>query len=112
MSYFRQSGKFTVAYMKIAGEKEYYLASAFEEIYAPPTASLSLRGFSVSGECVRSLHSFIECWVLLGAVADDRGGGEGEKEYYMASAFEETCAPPTASLSLRGFFVSGECGGW
>ena len=33
-----------------AGEKEYYLASACEEIYTPPSASLSLRGFAVSGE--------------------------------------------------------------
>ena len=33
-----------------AGEKEYYLSSACEEIYTPPSASLSLRGFAVSGE--------------------------------------------------------------
>ena len=37
-----------------AGEKEYYLASAFEEVYAPPSASLSLRGISVSGTFLRT----------------------------------------------------------
>lgn len=36
-----------------AGEKEYYLASAFGEIYAPPSASLSLRGMSVAGTFLR-----------------------------------------------------------
>ena len=35
--------------MKMGGEKEYYLATAFEELYLPPTANLSLRGFSVQG---------------------------------------------------------------
>lgn len=46
---FRKSGKFTVVYMKQGGEKEYYLATACEEIYTPPSASLSLRGFAVTG---------------------------------------------------------------
>jgi len=52
---FRQSGKFTVAFMKQGGEKEYYLASACQEIYAPPTASLSLRGFAVGGTFLRGV---------------------------------------------------------
>ena len=33
---FRKSGKFTVAYFELAGMKEYLLASACEEVYAPP----------------------------------------------------------------------------
>ncbi len=48
---FRKSGKFSMALMKNAGEKEYYLATAFEEIYVPPSASIRLNGFSVGGEC-------------------------------------------------------------
>lgn len=52
---FRASGKWTVAYMERAGEKEYFLASAFGEIYVPPTASLSLRGMSVSGTFLRGV---------------------------------------------------------
>lgn len=48
---FRDSGKFTICYMKIAGEKEYYLSTAFEEVYVAPSASIRLAGFSVAGEC-------------------------------------------------------------
>lgn len=47
---FRESGKFSIAYMKIAGEKEYYLSTAFEEVYVAPSASIRLAGFSVAGE--------------------------------------------------------------
>lgn len=53
IEFFKSSGKWTIAYCERAGEKEYYLASAFAKIYAPPSASLSLRGFSVSGSFLR-----------------------------------------------------------
>lgn len=53
MEYFRESGKFSIAYMERATEKEYYLASAFEEVYCPPTALLLIRGFSVSSLFLR-----------------------------------------------------------
>jgi hypothetical protein len=46
---FRDSGKFTIAYMKTGGEKEYYLASAFQELVIAPTANIRLAGFSVAG---------------------------------------------------------------
>lgn len=46
---FRDSGKFATAYMKTAGEKEFYLASAFEEVAIAPTANIRLAGFSVAG---------------------------------------------------------------
>lgn len=52
---FKESGKWTVAYLERAGEKEYFLASAFGEVYAPPCASLSLRGLSVSGTFLRGV---------------------------------------------------------
>ena len=52
---FKKSGKFAIAYLERAGEKEYFLASAFSEVYAPPSASLSLRGLSVSGTFVRGV---------------------------------------------------------
>lgn len=56
---FKQSGKWTVAYMERAGEKEYYLASAFDEIYCPPSGSISLLGFSVSGTFLRGVFEKI-----------------------------------------------------
>jgi hypothetical protein len=34
------------------GEKEYYLASACKEVFVPPTAGFSLRGFKVAGASV------------------------------------------------------------
>ena len=33
---FKRSGKATVAYMEIAGEKEYYIASMCDQIYLTP----------------------------------------------------------------------------
>ena len=45
----RKGGKFSVAYIAQGGEKEYYAASACEEIYVPPSGSLSLRGLAVAG---------------------------------------------------------------
>lgn len=35
--------------MQVAGEKEYYLGTAFEELYIAPTANLRLAGFTVAG---------------------------------------------------------------
>lgn len=55
LDFFKKSGKFTVAYMKRGGEKEYFLASACDEIYIPPTAQLSLRGLSVEGSFLRGV---------------------------------------------------------
>ncbi|XP_074317112.1 serine protease SPPA, chloroplastic [Silene latifolia] len=46
---FRKSGKFIVGYVPTCGEKEYYLACACEELYAPPGAYFQLYGFAVQG---------------------------------------------------------------
>lgn len=47
------TGKFVVAYAPACSEKEYYLASACQEIYAPPSAYFSLFGLSVQASFVR-----------------------------------------------------------
>ncbi|KAK8557512.1 hypothetical protein V6N13_013780 [Hibiscus sabdariffa] len=44
---FKKSGKFIIAYTPACGEKEFYLACACEEIYAPPSAYFSLYGLTV-----------------------------------------------------------------
>lgn len=44
------AGKFLVGYMPVGGEKEYYLASACSELYAPPGAYISLLGLKVQGQ--------------------------------------------------------------
>lgn len=55
IEFFKASGKPTVAYMKRGGEKEYFLATACDEIYIPPVAQLSLRGLSVQGQFLRGV---------------------------------------------------------
>lgn len=49
IEFFKQSGKFSMAYMAAGGEKEYFVGSACEEVYVPPSGSVSLRGLAVSG---------------------------------------------------------------
>ncbi|KAJ6814345.1 serine protease SPPA, chloroplastic [Iris pallida] len=44
---FKKSGKFIVSYVPICAEKEYYLACACGEVYAPPSAYVGLYGLSV-----------------------------------------------------------------
>eukprot|EP00898_Chlorokybus_atmophyticus_P005661 jgi/Chlat1/6096/Chrsp40S05684 len=55
IAYFRKSGKFTIAYMEVGGEKEYVLARACEEVYAPPGGYVTLRGLSVQGSYLRGV---------------------------------------------------------
>jgi len=47
--------KFTMAYMELASEREYYIACACEEVYIPESAYVSLRGLSVSGTFLRGV---------------------------------------------------------
>ena len=49
------SGKFCVSYMEVGGEKEYFLASAAEEMYVPPSAYFTLKGFAVQGTFLRGV---------------------------------------------------------
>lgn len=44
---FKKSGKFIVSFIPICGEREYYLACACGEVYAPPSAYVALYGLSV-----------------------------------------------------------------
>jgi protease-4 len=48
ISNFRKSGKLVVAYLPFIGPKEYYIACACDEIFAPPVAAVSLFGFAVN----------------------------------------------------------------
>jgi hypothetical protein len=41
--------------LQIAGEKEYFLSTAFEEAYLAPTGNLRLAGFATSG--ARAQHA-------------------------------------------------------
>lgn len=57
LDFFRTSGKFSIATMNRGGEKEYFLCCGCEEIYIPPTANLTLKGFMVAGK--HEHHPFI-----------------------------------------------------
>lgn len=46
-------GKFIVAFVPVCREKEYYLACACDEIYAPPSGYISLFGFTVQASFLR-----------------------------------------------------------
>ncbi|CAN6233622.1 unnamed protein product [Urochloa humidicola] len=52
---FKKSGKFVVGYMPVCGEKEYYLASACGELYAPPSAYVALFGLTVQQTFLRGV---------------------------------------------------------
>ncbi|KAK9917362.1 hypothetical protein WJX75_003547 [Coccomyxa subellipsoidea] len=54
IEFFKQCGKFSIAYMAAGGEKEYFVGSACEEVYVPPSGSVSLRGLAVSGTFLRT----------------------------------------------------------
>jgi hypothetical protein len=85
-------GKFVVGYMPVCGEKEYYLACACGELYAPPSAYVALFGLTVGQTFLRGnflyendmkhLLSFFFsfCWAL--------GGGALNKKHY---ALMQTC---------------------
>ncbi|XP_027331185.1 serine protease SPPA, chloroplastic-like [Abrus precatorius] len=52
---FKKSGKFIVAYVASCREKEYYIACACDEIYAPPSAYFSLFGLTVQAPFLRGV---------------------------------------------------------
>uniref|UniRef100_A0A8I6YLR7 Peptidase S49 domain-containing protein n=1 Tax=Hordeum vulgare subsp. vulgare TaxID=112509 RepID=A0A8I6YLR7_HORVV len=52
---FKKSGKFVVGYMPVGGEKEYYLASACAELYAPPSAYVALYGLTIQQTFLRGV---------------------------------------------------------
>ena len=53
---FRKSGKLVVAYVTSIGVKEYYIACVCEEIYAPPSAYVSLFGFTLQATFYKGIY--------------------------------------------------------
>ena len=47
---FKASGKPTYAYMETASNKEYYIATAADKIYVPPTGDLYITGFAANAQ--------------------------------------------------------------
>ena len=65
-------GKFVVGYMPVCGEKEYYLACACGELYAPPSAYVALFGLTVQQTFLRGNFLYdndmirLLCWYGYG----------------------------------------------
>ena len=76
VDHFKASGKYSIAYLERAGEKEMYLASAFSEIYCPPSASVSLRGISVKGTFLRGTLDKIGIEPEVRRIGDYKSAGD------------------------------------
>jgi len=76
VDHFKASGKYSIAFLERASEKEMYLASAFGEIYAPPSASVSLRGISVKGTFLRGTLDKIGIEPEVRRIGDYKSAGD------------------------------------
>lgn len=73
LDFFRTCGKFSIATMNRGGEKEYFLCCGCEEIYIPPTANLTLKGFMVAGSCCMNQDAYCCPAALLYACQSNHG---------------------------------------
>ncbi|XP_024170321.1 serine protease SPPA, chloroplastic isoform X1 [Rosa chinensis] len=92
---FQKSGKFVVAYAPACSEKEYYLASACQEIYAPPSAYFSLFGLSVQASFVRGVLEKIGVEPQVERIGKYKSAGD---QLARTSMSEENCEMLTALL--------------
>ncbi|KAI9088467.1 hypothetical protein K1719_029916 [Acacia pycnantha] len=92
---FKRSGKFVVAYVPSCREKEYYLACACEEIYAPPSAYFALFGFTVQASFLRGVLDNIGIEPQVEKIGKYKSAGDQLTSRTMS---EETCEMMTALL--------------
>ncbi|CAL0327598.1 unnamed protein product [Lupinus luteus] len=92
---FKKSGKFVVAYVPTCQEKEYYLACACEEIYAPPSAYFSLFGLTVQASFLRGVLENIGIEPQVERIGKYKSAGDQLARRTMS---EENCEMLTALL--------------
>lgn len=92
---FKKSGKFVVAYLPTCQEKEYYLACACEEIYAPPSAYFSLFGLSVQASFLRGVLDKIGVEPQVERIGKYKSAGDQLARTTMS---DENCEMLTALL--------------
>ncbi|CAN6578014.1 unnamed protein product [Malus baccata var. baccata] len=92
---FKKSGKFVVAYVPACGEKEYYLASACQEIYAPPSAYFSLFGLTVQSSFIRGVLEKVGIEPQVERIGKYKSAGDQLARTTMS---EENCEMLTALL--------------
>ncbi|XP_022933696.1 serine protease SPPA, chloroplastic [Cucurbita moschata] len=92
---FKKSGKFIVAYIPTCQEKEYYLACACEEIYAPPSAYVSLFGLTVQASFLRGIFDKIGIEPQVERIGKYKSAGDQLARRNMS---EENCEMLTTLL--------------
>ncbi|KAA0058025.1 serine protease SPPA [Cucumis melo var. makuwa] len=92
---FKKSGKFIVAYIPTCQEKEYYLACACEEIYAPPSAYVSLFGLTVQASFLRGIFDKVGIEPQVERIGKYKSAGDQLARRNMS---EENCEMLTTLL--------------
>ncbi|GMY15432.1 serine protease SPPA, chloroplastic [Fagus crenata] len=92
---FKKSGKFIVAFVPACREKEYYLACACEEIYAPPSAYFSLYGLTVQAQFLRGVFDNIGIEPEVERIGKYKSAGD---QLIRKTMSEENCEMLTALL--------------
>ncbi|GMI72204.1 signal peptide peptidase [Hibiscus trionum] len=92
---FKKSGKFIIAYTPACGEKEFYLACACEEIYAPPSAYFSLYGLTVQASFLGGVLEKIGIEPQVQRIGKYKSAGD---QLTRKSMSEENCEMLTALL--------------
>ncbi|XWS51278.1 hypothetical protein CRYUN_Cryun12cG0163000 [Craigia yunnanensis] len=92
---FKKSGKFIIAYIPACGEKEFYLACACEEIYAPPSAYFSLYGLTVQASFLGGVFEKIGIEPQVQRIGKYKSAGDQLSRKTMS---EENCEMLTSLL--------------
>ncbi|KAK5805279.1 hypothetical protein PVK06_032932 [Gossypium arboreum] len=92
---FKKSGKFIIAYIPACGEKEFYLACACEEIYAPPSAYFSLYGLTVQASFLGGVLEKIGIEPQVQRIGKYKSAGD---QLTRKSMSEENCEMLTSLL--------------
>ncbi|PKI43925.1 hypothetical protein CRG98_035759, partial [Punica granatum] len=92
---FKKSGKFIVGYLPTCQEKEYYLACACQEIYAPPSAYFSLYGLTVQASFLGGVLENVGVEPQIQRIGKYKSAGDQLMRKTMS---EENCEMLTAIL--------------
>ncbi|XP_038688077.1 serine protease SPPA, chloroplastic [Tripterygium wilfordii] len=92
---FKKSSKSVVCYVPACGEKEYYLACACEELYAPPSAYFSLYGLTVQSSFLGGVFEKVGIEPQVQRIGKYKSAGDQLTRKTMS---EENCEMLTALL--------------
>jgi len=94
----RAPRKFSVAYLELAQERELYVASAFEELYAPESAYVSIRGLSVSAQFLRGVLDKVGVEPQVKRIGKYKSAGDQLMRTEMSDAQREVLTGILAQL--------------